>query len=122
MIVIDYEKLMKQMVRVGIVSVGSALQCLSEAEKIEIVKCKDCKYRCSNGKMCSHPKAIGWDAIEPEDEDFCSYGEKPSLGIEKKKMVDTKEIAHQFLEWCELNGKDKDPFSLLEFLKEEKII
>ena len=39
-------------------------------------RCKDCVHRVEQGKMCTHPKAIGWDAIEPEDDDFCSYGER----------------------------------------------
>lgn len=41
-----------------------------------IVRCKDCKHRVEPTKMCSHPKAIGWDAIEPDDDDFCSCGER----------------------------------------------
>lgn len=39
-----------------------------------IVHCKDCMHRIEGSKMCAHPKAIGWDAIEPDDDDFCSYG------------------------------------------------
>lgn len=46
------------------------------ADFVEVVRCKDCKHRVENCKMCAHPKAIGWDAIEPEDDDFCSYGER----------------------------------------------
>ncbi len=48
------------------------------ANVVEVVRCKDCKHRVGNSKMCAHPKAIGWDAIEPEDDDFCNYGEKRS--------------------------------------------
>lgn len=48
----------------------------SKANVAEVVRCKDCKHRVENSKMCSHPKAIGWDAIEPDDNDFCSYGER----------------------------------------------
>lgn len=40
------------------------------------VRCKDCIHRVEESKMCMHPKAIGWDAIEPDDGDFCSYGER----------------------------------------------
>ena len=41
---------------------------------VEVVRCRDCAHRVEDSKMCAHPKAIGWDAIEPEDDDFCSYG------------------------------------------------
>lgn len=41
-----------------------------------IVHCKDCKHRVEPSKMCSHPKAVGWDAIMPDDDDFCSCGER----------------------------------------------
>ena len=41
-----------------------------------VVLCKDCKHRVRPSKMCSHPKAVGWDAIEPDDDAFCSYGER----------------------------------------------
>lgn len=40
------------------------------------VRCRDCKHRVEGSKICAHPKAVGWDAIEPEDDDFCSYGER----------------------------------------------
>lgn len=52
---------------------------LDEAPTIDaepVVRCKDCIHRVEGAKMCMHPKAIGWDAIEPEDDDFCSYGER----------------------------------------------
>ena len=42
----------------------------------EVVRCKDCKHRVNPSKMCAHPKAVGWDAIEPEDDYFCSYGKR----------------------------------------------
>lgn len=45
-------------------------------KRVKLVYCKDCIHRVDGSKMCAHPKAIGWDAIEPEDDDFCSYGEK----------------------------------------------
>ena len=47
-----------------------------DADVEEVVRCKDCKHRVNPSKMCAHPKAVGWDAIEPEDDDFCSYGER----------------------------------------------
>lgn len=45
-------------------------------ERLDIVRCKDCKNRVKGSKMCAHPKAVGWDAIEPDDDAFCSYGER----------------------------------------------
>lgn len=52
---------------------------LSEATTIDavpVVRCKDCKYRIDLAKMCACPMAIGWDALETEDDDFCSRGER----------------------------------------------
>lgn len=46
------------------------------ANVVEVVRCRDCKHRVEGSKICAHPKAVGWDAIEPEDDDFCSYGER----------------------------------------------
>jgi hypothetical protein len=54
------------------------------ADVVEVVRCKDCKHRVKPSKMCAHPKAVGWDAIEPEDDDFCSYGEKALKEREKE--------------------------------------
>ena len=51
---------------------------------VEVVRCKECKHRVKPSKMCAHPKAVGWDAIEPEDDDFCSYGEKALKEREKE--------------------------------------
>ena len=52
---------------------------LSEATTIDavpVVRCEDCKHRLEDTKMCQCPMAIGWDALEPEDNDFCSRGER----------------------------------------------
>lgn len=46
------------------------------ADVAPVVRCRECKHRDEFTKMCQHPKAIGWDAIDPEDDDFCSYGER----------------------------------------------
>ena len=43
---------------------------------LPVVRRKDCIHRVEGSKMCMHPKAVGWDTIEPEDDDFCSYGER----------------------------------------------
>lgn len=52
-------------------------ECINDwIEPLELVRCRDCMHRIEGSKMCAHPKAIGWDAIEPEDDDFCSYGER----------------------------------------------
>ena len=47
-------------------------------DAVEVVRCKDCKYRC-NGKDCDHPLLLSWSwgAIRNvKDDDFCSYGER----------------------------------------------
>lgn len=47
-------------------------------DAVEVVRCKDCKYRC-NGKDCYHPLLLSWSwgAIRNvKDDDFCSYGER----------------------------------------------
>lgn len=45
-------------------------------DAMEVVRCRDCKHRVEPTKLCAHPKAVGWDALEPEDDDFCSCGER----------------------------------------------
>jgi hypothetical protein len=41
---------------------------------VPVVLCKDCKNRDDITGECKHPKAVGWDVLIPEDDDFCSYG------------------------------------------------
>ena len=53
---------------------------IDEAPGVEPVRCKDCKNRDEITKECKHPKAVGWDVIMPEDNDFCSYGERRTDG------------------------------------------
>ena len=50
-------------------------------DAVEVVRCKDCTYRVEDTKMCAHPRALGWDALETEDNDFCSYGERKGNGV-----------------------------------------
>ena len=52
----------------------------SAVDAVEVVRCFQCLHRDEDSKICKHPKAIGWDAIEPEDDDFCSYGERREEG------------------------------------------
>ena len=49
-------------------------------DAVEVVRCKDCKNRDDITGECKHPKAVGWDVIIPEDNDFCSYGERKDNG------------------------------------------
>jgi hypothetical protein len=50
---------------------------IEELEKNQVkVRCKDCKNRDDITGECKHPKAVGWDVLIPEDDDFCSYGER----------------------------------------------
>lgn len=58
------------------VEILSEIYALESADVVEVVRCRDCKHRVEGSKICAHPKAVGWDAIEPEDDDFCSYGER----------------------------------------------
>ncbi len=39
-------------------------------------RCKECASRLEGTKMCAHPRAVGWDALEPEDDDFCSFAQR----------------------------------------------
>ena len=48
----------------------------STVDAVPVVRCKDCKNRDEITKECKHPKAVGWDVIIPEDNDYCSYGER----------------------------------------------
>ena len=44
------------------------------------VRCKECQNRDDITGECRHPKAVGWDVLMPEDDDFCSYGERRTDG------------------------------------------
>ena len=45
-------------------------------DAVEVVRCEKCKHRLEPTGMCMNPMAVGWDALEPNDDDFCSYGER----------------------------------------------
>ena len=49
-----------------------AIAALSGAESIDIVRCKDCKWRDEAG--CA--LLIVDDSDKPKDNDYCSYGER----------------------------------------------
>ncbi len=44
-------------------------------DAVPVVRCRECKYLLAS-KLCSNPMACGWDALEPNDDDFCSRGVK----------------------------------------------
>ena len=46
-------------------------------DAVEVVRCKDCKHRDEYG-TCTPPiiSGYGYDCLSPEDNDFCSYGER----------------------------------------------
>ena len=50
-------------------------------DAVEVVRCKECKNRDDITGECKHPRAVGWDVIIPEDNDFCSYGERKDNDI-----------------------------------------
>lgn len=50
-------------------------------DAVEVVRCRECKYLIAP-KLCSNPMACGWDALEPNDDDFCSRGEKKDGGAD----------------------------------------
>ena len=58
-------------------------ECLPTIDAVVVVRCKDCKYRLPPTGMCINPMAMGIDALEPEDDDFCSRGERKDEGDEK---------------------------------------
>ena len=49
-------------------------------DAVEVVRCKDCKNRDEITGECKHPKAVGWDVLMLDDNDFCSYGERRTDG------------------------------------------
>lgn len=122
MTLINLDEVIAEISRVGIVSVGSFLEYVNSAKRIEIVKCKDCRHRVNGSKMCQHPKAVGWDAIEPDDEDFCSYGEKPSVKSELEQFCEEiilDNCEHLRKSGCDkfCNGKDCIVVRAIELLK-----
>lgn len=50
-------------------------------DAVPVVRCRECKYLIAP-KLCSNPMACGWDALEPNDDDFCSRGEKMNGGAD----------------------------------------
>ena len=52
----------------------TAVDSAPTVDAVPVVRCKDCKYKM--GRLCKNPMAVGWDALEPEDDDFCSRGER----------------------------------------------
>ena len=80
---IDADALLSQYNESAIVELGEygdgCLDIISDIEHaptidaVPVVRCKDCKYKM--GDICACPMAVGWDALEPEDDDFCSRGE-----------------------------------------------
>lgn len=57
-----------------------ALRETQTVDAVEVVRCKDCKNRDEITGECKHPKAVGWDVLMPDDNDFCSYGERRTDG------------------------------------------
>lgn len=45
-------------------------------DAVPVVRCKDCEYRLHPTGMCMNPMAMGFDALEPTDSDFCSRGKR----------------------------------------------
>lgn len=62
------------------------VQELPTIDAVPVVRCKDCKYLIAPG-LCSNPMAVGFNALEPNEDDFCSRGEKkeePSCNTQSK--------------------------------------
>lgn len=90
---IDANALKKEMVEVEIVTqpyshfiservvFGYDIDDAPTIDAVEVVRCRECKYLIAP-KLCSNPMACGWDALEPNDDDFCSRGEKKDGGAE----------------------------------------
>ena len=49
---------------------------ISMAPTAVLVKCGECEHYDPQTQLCSNPMAIGWDALKPNPDDFCSRGEK----------------------------------------------
>lgn len=62
--------------QIAIDSLRTRLDKLPTVDAVKVVRCKDCEHYDPQTKLCSNPMAIGWDALEPNAEDFCSRGEK----------------------------------------------
>lgn len=59
---------------------------LPTIEAVPVVRCRECKHLIAPG-LCSNPMAVGFDALEPNEDDFCSRGEKkeePSCTTQSK--------------------------------------
>ena len=54
------------------------LNTLPTVEAVEVIRCKDCKYR--KKQVCANPSAGMWVGVELRENDYCSYGERKSDG------------------------------------------
>lgn len=57
---------------------GMAIEALS-ADAVQVVRCKDCKYKVTTEDAEYNPEDIVcdyWDTDGLEETDFCSYGER----------------------------------------------
>lgn len=76
----DFKKLTLLKIGDTIDSIYEKYSALSSAYAVEVVRCKDCKWRrewLSGGMFyCCNPNYGMASGVELSDDDFCSYGEK----------------------------------------------
>lgn len=53
-------------------------ECLKE-NYVEVVRCKDCKYWQDNNGGYPHEECIWGKEETPDEDDFCSYGERKDI-------------------------------------------
>lgn len=65
---------------VGYIHAKNAVREATVIDAVEVVRCKDCKYRekspWDDGYRCGNPYDGMASAVDLKDNDFCSYGEK----------------------------------------------
>ena len=82
---IDANALLKDILTAGIgktiieyseSDIGYMIRKRPTVDAVEVVRCKDCKYWQDNNDGYPHEECRWWHGETPDDNDFCSYGER----------------------------------------------
>ena len=67
------------------------IKAIPAADVVEVVRCKDCKYRVDDwagcGPCCGNLNAGMTASVELKDDDFCSYGERRDKDARQQDCV-----------------------------------
>lgn len=62
--------------------VEKCIEKINRLPKMEVVRCKDCKYRYTPNSPTGKPFCTQYFEMPAKDDDFCSYGERREGNVE----------------------------------------